>query len=241
MTSQNYIDLLEEYCLQNNISSIYNFPEQKSFSCFVTVNNIKGIGFGDTKEEARENASKDAYESLDIKKNFVGSLNEYCITNNLDQPIYSVVNMEGESHRPTFNLKGQMFSPSGKEVVVFSSGKTKKIAKQLAAEKILNLLINSENSEFDSNSTDQIKEKPKKKNFIGLLNEICTKKTLLPPVYNVVSVDGKPHQPLFKFQCSLTLENEEKISVLSDGNTKKEAKQSAAEKILDILIEKCET
>lgn len=65
------------------------------------------------------------------------------------------------------------------------------------------------------------------------LQEYLQAKGLSVPMYNVVSISGKEHQQTFKVACSIEgLSNH----VVATGASRRKAEQSAAEKVLDTLI-----
>ncbi|CAF0848385.1 unnamed protein product [Brachionus calyciflorus] len=64
---------------------------------------------------------------------------------------------------------------------------------------------------------------------ISLLQEICTKSVCPAPVYELLDAEGKIHQPIFVFKCSLNQE----IQAIGKSSTKKKAKHLAALGVLN--------
>ena len=89
-----------------------------------------------SKYQARLNNVNPAEASKDPKTR----LQEYLQARSLPLPVYTVISIEGESHQQTFTVKGQV------EVIeheIKGSGKSRRIAEQQVAQKILGLLTNA--------------------------------------------------------------------------------------------------
>jgi ribonuclease-3 len=68
------------------------------------------------------------------------------------------------------------------------------------------------------------------------LQEICQKKSLTLPQYEVISQEGPVHEPIFLIQVKVLLKDEE-ISAQGKGSNKKFAEQEAAKKLLKKLLQ----
>ena len=66
---------------------------------------------------------------------------------------------------------------------------------------------------------------------ITILQEMCTKSHINPPIYDLISNEGRVHTPSFLFRC--TVGNQ--ISVEGKGVSKKKAKQAAALEALKFM------
>lgn len=73
-------------------------------------------------------------------------------------------------------------------------------------------------------------------NYVGKLQEYCQWKSINMPVYNIVRIEGPPHNSIFVMSCSIGDMSEE-----ASANTKKVGKQLAARKLLNKLgQDKCD-
>lgn len=63
---------------------------------------------------------------------------------------------------------------------------------------------------------------------ISLLQELCSKSLLAPPIYELVSAEGLTHAPTFAYRCHLTNE----YVAVGSGSSKKRAKHAAALEVL---------
>lgn len=63
---------------------------------------------------------------------------------------------------------------------------------------------------------------------ISLLQELCSKSLLAPPIYELVSADGLTHAPNFAYRCHLTND----FAAIGNGSSKKRAKHAAALAVL---------
>jgi len=66
---------------------------------------------------------------------------------------------------------------------------------------------------------------------ISLLQEICSKSLLAPPIYEFISDEGVTHAPTFAYRCHLTNE----YVAIGNGTSKKRAKHTAALAVLQIV------
>ncbi|XP_037044132.1 RISC-loading complex subunit tarbp2 isoform X3 [Bradysia coprophila] len=184
--------------------------------------------------------------------NYVGFLQEYCVRKQLPPPYYGTEKSTGTPNNPSFYIFCEV--GSYREVGIASN---KKAAKQMAAEKILDLLDmkaeadpslkespNAENNEtlqsttnLNINDIQVLSESALKTvatipNPVGHLQELCVKYRLRPPAYEIVKVDGPPHLPTFTTTCKVENLCQEAVS-----NNKKKGKEIAASKILNLLID----
>lgn len=66
---------------------------------------------------------------------------------------------------------------------------------------------------------------------VSLLQEICSKSLLAPPIYDLVSTEGVTHSPTFAYKCHLTNE----FVAVGKGGSKKRAKHAAALAVLEMV------
>lgn len=67
-------------------------------------------------------------------------------------------------------------------------------------------------------------------NFVGFLQELCVRKHLPPPNYGIENSTGTPNNPCFYILCEVG-----PLKEIGIGSNKKNAKQLAAEKVLQHL------
>jgi hypothetical protein len=68
---------------------------------------------------------------------------------------------------------------------------------------------------------------------ISLLQEICTKCLMAPPVYELTTTIGRIHEPQFVYKCSLSANS----YIYGKGASKKKAKHAAALGVLNHIVE----
>ena len=68
---------------------------------------------------------------------------------------------------------------------------------------------------------------------ISLLQEICAKSQAIPPTYELMQTNGRAHDPLFVYKCSIG----DKYVISGKGASKKKAKHAAALGVLNQLAE----
>ncbi|CAB3362492.1 Hypothetical predicted protein [Cloeon dipterum] len=150
-------------------------------------------------------------------------------------PKYELVQIEGAIHEPTFRYRVTVG-----EIIAVGTGRSKKEAKHAAAKAILDKLVGiSDNplpgggpvpsnnnipdvtSQMVSPFDDTIPGNP-----IGTLQEMCMSRRWPPPVYDLKSEKGLPHERLFTIACSVFKNIE-----TGTGKSKKLAKRQAAHKM----------
>lgn len=129
-------------------------------TCRLNVNGTMVLGTGETEEEARENVLKKVKKMLHnspvipsgemlttsmnsaylgsgrpTNANMVGRLQELCVSKHWPLPIYNLLDSQGPSHMPHFQM-----TCSVRDLVAVGNGKTKKEAKHNAAQNLLELL-----------------------------------------------------------------------------------------------------
>ncbi len=77
---------------------------------------------------------------------------------------------------------------------------------------------------------EKAKSKEYKKDYKTLLQELTQKRWKERPAYRIVSVSGPQHSKQFWVECSIR-----EYRAVGTGTSKKEAEQSAAKKLLDLL------
>ncbi len=68
---------------------------------------------------------------------------------------------------------------------------------------------------------------------ISLLQEICTKCLLAPPIYDLAETIGRTHEPQFVYKCTLSTNS----YMYGKGASKKKAKHAAALGVLNHIVE----
>ncbi|XP_034242182.1 interferon-inducible double-stranded RNA-dependent protein kinase activator A homolog isoform X2 [Thrips palmi] len=148
-------------------------------------------------------------------------------------PTYELVQIEGAIHEPTFRYRVTVA-----DVVALGTGRSKKEAKHAAAKAVLDKLIGGQNEGMVNNTTanipdvqivspydDKIPGNP-----IGTLQEQCMSRRWPPPIYEMESEEGLPHERQFTIACIILNHKE-----IGCGKSKKLAKRQAAHKMLDKL------
>ncbi|XP_059488357.1 RISC-loading complex subunit tarbp2-like isoform X2 [Neocloeon triangulifer] len=147
-------------------------------------------------------------------------------------PKYELVQIEGAIHEPTFRYRVTVG-----EVIAVGTGRSKKEAKHAAAKAILDKLVGLSDSALPGGGppsnipdvTSQIVSPFDDKipgNPIGTLQEMCMSRRWPPPVYDLKSEKGLPHERLFTIACCV-FKNVE----TGTGKSKKLAKRQAAHKM----------
>ncbi len=96
--------------------------------------------------------------------------------------------------------------------------------------------INSQLTYTAVTSAESLLNEPNKsvKTPISLLQEIMTKCSLPPPIYEEVSTEGHSHMTVFCFRVVIHMSNNDIIAV-AKGHSKKKAKHAAAFEVLTQL------
>ena len=168
-------------------------------------------------------------------ENYVGKLQELCVKNPvLSSPHYEF-EVKGMSHSPIITCFANIVTPDlsiDKKAVANS----KKKAKQEAARKLLNVLINKGLDKFDENLKTEINnDKKDNRNFVGKLLEFCIKAKLPPPDYSFKKM-GKDHNLVF--ECSLSINILGEIKEFNAyAHSKKKSKHFVSEKCYNYLKE----
>ncbi|KAK2589262.1 hypothetical protein KPH14_007822 [Odynerus spinipes] len=156
-------------------------------------------------------------------------------------PSYDVIYSKNGTHENVFTYKVKY-----KDLCTDGTASNKKEAKQNAAQNMLKLLQQSNNlsskelkilSSSESNvfttksmSCSSTSLFPESRNYVGTLQEYCIKNNLIEPNYELCETNGLPHQMTFTVSCTLGSITEKAVA-----NTKKQAKQQVAQKVLQNL------
>jgi len=164
----------------------------------------------------------------------VSLLQELCVKKGIT-PKYDLVQIEGAVHEPTFKYRVTV----GGQFSEFGSGQSKKKAKHYAAKSILDKLLNSSNEGILEGevASDIVKvispyDDGIQGNPVGTLQELCMSRRWPPPVYDLSSEDGLPHERQFTIYCVVGKHRES-----GAGKSKKLAKRQAAFKMMQKLKE----
>lgn len=166
--------IVQEYATKNKMIAeyelIYNDTSltMVSFKYRLTLGEYEVKGVGLSKKEAKHEAAKNmlnkliennpillktAFKNVDfvnhmvspydnnIKINAVGKLNSACLNNKLGTPEFNLVREEGQSHAKLFTISCQVA-----KLIEYATHKTKKQAKHLVAVKMMNRLMNIDQS-----------------------------------------------------------------------------------------------
>jgi ribonuclease R len=167
--------------------------------------------------------------------NYVGQLVEYCQTHkNVPEANY-IFSKTGADHLPVITCKasviieGQLFESE-------ASAGNNKASKQVAAYIILTQLeevFNKPDLVIKAENSDNINKSNLDINYIGLLNEYCTKHNLPIPEFYFKQI-GEAHQSVFQCNFDFLIDGK---TVKFEGlaSSKKEAKKKAAENCVDFL------
>lgn len=171
-------------------------------------------------------SEEDVEESAIDGENYVGQLNELCAGKaGWSMPRYTF-EKTGPPHQP--QITSECTLETGWEPVkTTGNGKSKKVAKQVAAHSMLELIFR-EGIVFSD--TASAKAKPQE-NYVGDLNEMCQRYHWPLPAYRFEQ-SGPPHNP--HFTCTVAVQMDEGIQeVTGSGPSKKVAKQMAAQNCLE--------
>jgi ribonuclease R len=172
-----------------------------------------------------------------IDDNYVGNLNVLCTT----KPKLNLAEYEftktGQSHEPTFECRCRVKTTIRTEETS-GKGSNKKIAKQVSAKKMRNLLTEFLKNEIDEalppDEVQIIEEVIITENYVGFLEEILKKnKNISELTYSYIA---KPsiHNPIFICKCNANYEGK-KLETSAESSKKKNAKQNAAKEMYEYL------
>ncbi|KAJ9592988.1 hypothetical protein L9F63_015358 [Diploptera punctata] len=148
-------------------------------------------------------------------------------------PQYDLIHDGGGTHEAIFKYRVQV-----DDVTAIGSGRSKKEAKHDAARNMLQRLREDHTSTPEP-MVEEIMEvgdvmSPYKDNFtgnaIGALQELCMVNEIQLPKYELIGDEGPPHAKQFTIKCRVS-----KLTETAVARTKKQAKQSAANKMLNLL------
>ncbi|XP_073980908.1 protein Loquacious-like isoform X3 [Rhodnius prolixus] len=145
-------------------------------------------------------------------------------------PAYSLILNGTGTHQPIFKFE---VSASGETAI--GTGKSKKEAKHEAARLLLEKLRHGNDVKNDDIIDININSpyaEVVKDNAVGMLTEYCGERNLKSPVYDLIRDEGLPHAKLFSYKCSVS-----SITTEAQARTKKQAKQLAAQEMLNKLKE----
>lgn len=165
--------------------------------------------------------------------NYVGQLNELCARKGgWAMPTYKF-QKSGPSHQPLITCECTL--DTGIEPITVSGiGTNKKVAKQVAARNILEVIVR-DGIQFAEIPEDVPPRNKQIDNFVGRLNEMCQRNRWPLPTYEF-SQSGASHNPTFN--CIVHVEPKEgPLAVMGSGSSKKIAKQEAGEQCV-ITLEK---
>lgn len=190
----------------------------------------------ETQEPSKANVIS-ALENLGVRKNdgannseenYVGRLNEYCAgKNGWAMPQYAF-EKSGPSHQPLITCECVL--QTGHDPVTASGiGTNKKVAKQVAARNILEIIFR-DGVEFAAEPPPGVPPK-QDTNHVGSMNELCQRHRWPMPTYDFEQ-SGPSHNP--HFTCHITVQTDEgPVIITGEGSSKKVAKQSTAKLCLD--------
>ena len=122
-------------------------------------------------------------------------------------------------------------------------GNSKKCAKRAAAQAMLDLLANEEALDTSSGLTNLVLEGEASVsqmdpnltvgNSVGNLSEMCVKKGMQLPRYQLDRIVGQSHNPQFYMVCELG-----EFREIGVAGSKKDAKREAAQKMITCLTER---
>jgi RISC-loading complex subunit TARBP2 len=163
----------------------------------------------------------------------VSILQEMCIRKG-DVPQYELIHDGGGSHEALFKYRVVVGESSA-----IGSGRSKKEAKHDAAQCLLNRLnaqgitLASDPDTVDMLDVSDITSPYKgmlQENAVGALQELCMLNDIPVPEYTVTGDEGPPHAKQFTMMCQVS-----KLTESAIARTKKQAKQLAAFKMLNML------
>ncbi len=193
-------------------------------------------------KEVQNKTSLHTEEQPRASTNYVGIVNELFDKYHLVQkPGYEFM-MEGPSHHPRIVCKCTV-EVDGETLKIEATGGNKKMAKQEAARKLLEVLekkgytrqvSNRKLSTHFSEHIQQIVEFDEGTNYVGLLQEYCQKQHIRLPEYTFFEINQN-NLPFFQCQLKFFTPNEELI-FWGEGPNKKLAKHDASFECLKYLL-----
>ncbi|CAG0888115.1 unnamed protein product [Cyprideis torosa] len=161
----------------------------------------------------------------------VSLLQELCVRRHLT-PVYDLVQVEGSVHEPSFQYRVTVG-----ELQEYGQGPSKKKAKHAAAKAILDKLWKDQPPEIKNLLEQKLMEGTNASyddgvagNPVGRLQEFCMGRRWTPPLYEVRSEEGLPHERMFLIECRVN-----NFVETGAGKSKKVAKRVAAAKLLEKL------
>jgi len=174
----------------------------------------------------------------------ISLLQELCARRGIT-PKYDLLSIEGAVHEPTF-----VYRVSVGELVSNGTGQSKKKAKHAAAKAVLDKLlgqtpeVNGDTISAGDGSDNKKGDLPKVTaaqivtpyddgipgNPVGALQELCMARRWPPPLYELITEKGLPHERSFVMCCTVV-----KTKERGDAKSKKLAKRQAAYKMLQQL------
>jgi len=173
-------------------------------------------------------------ENLQIKGDFianpVGSLQENY--QHFGTPVYSLFHSKGESHAPTFSYKVTLGDLSA-----VGTGNSKKYAKHATAQAMLDLLGHHKSQDklpsqelSEEGLLSKLDIKKSVGNTVGDLQEMCEKKGLQMPNFELDHIVGQSHNSQFYMACVLG-----EFREIGVAGSKKDAKRDAAQNMIKNL------
>lgn len=150
----------------------------------------------------------------------VSILQELCAKKGVT-PVYDTIGQEGASHQPKFTIRC-----TAGDVVGNGQGPSKKVAKQSAAEDVLQQL----DIEVPAVETEQDEGRSLKDNPVGELQELVTCMGWRKPEYEALEESGPPHNRRFVISVSVDKYKEQGVD-----QSKRLAKRAAASAMLEVL------
>lgn len=164
-------------------------------------------------------------------------LQEFTVKHKLSPPEYNFRNAKEGSHENEF-----LCSVAVENILAMGVGRSKQVAKHEAAYNAIRKLsdkgiYNTAEIPVDDFNPILHRNEPEDPfqttiNSIGTLTDLCIENKIPYPTYYEISDVGPPHCRLFTYECRLSSIRTEAIA-----NTKKQAKQLAAKKMLDRVKE----
>lgn len=275
-TKKNPISHLQEYCVKRNqqIPKYTIFPNgQSTFTCTVEVLQMHDNSDGSSKQEAKSKAAKKMLQRLlanddkpaaavpltkselivGLTNNAINVLQEFCVKHKIPLPIYEDNGKSGADHVPIFSVKCILGNHCQ-----FGTGKSKKIAKESAANKIVamfeHLQINGssniistdaankivpifEHLQINNDSSnimcaDAISKETDEISTIGnprgRLAELCVARKIMAPIIEVSSDQLNPAY----FRATCCVQNKQ---TFGNAQSKKSAIQIACKKMFEKL------